>query len=71
MFATNMCYYFIKSVMQDYSKPYLDAYTSIDSKTNHNCCIHRLKYNKVAMYYMFMHSNNKVCINVMDYTAQI
>ena len=62
MFARNMCYWFIKSVIQDYFKIHLDACTSIDSKKNRDCCIHRLKCNNVARFYKFMRLKNKVCI---------
>ena len=70
MFARNMCFCFIKSVVQDYFKTYFDTCTSIDSKKNLNCCFHRLKYNKVARFYKFMRLNRKVCINVTDCAAR-
>ena len=55
--------------MQRYFKVHLDACTSINSKKNRRCCIHRLKYNNVARFYKFMRLNNKVSINAMDYAA--
>ena len=70
MFTRNMCYCFIKSVMQDYFKTHLDACTSIDYKKNWYCCIHKLKCNKMAKFYKSRCSNNKVCINTTDYAAR-
>ena len=70
MFARNMCYCFIKSVMQDYFMTHLDACTSIESKKNRDSCIQRLEYKKVARLYKFIRLNNKVCMNTTDYAAQ-
>ena len=57
--------------MQDYFKTHLDVFTNVDFKKNRDCCIYRLKYNKMARFYKFMRLINKVCIKTTDYALRI